>query len=219
MSAASSAGVSMRIAYHPDVRLSANPVLRIGAGQTASSGSVTITASHDTGHREAREVTLRPTLFSAAGGIVAPAPVSLTITEADPLPGVTLELAETVIPENGGETAVTARLDRVSAKDTTVTVTAEAVGGGGGYFVQHDAALLIPAGSLRSRGVVRVTAVDNDVDETARHVRVTGTAANDLGVTHPLDQELTITDDEPTPRLTLELSPATVRESGWTRAR
>ena len=212
MSAASSRGVSMRIAYNPDLILSANPVLRIAGGQTVSTASVTITAPDDMVHGAQREVTLRPTLFNAAGGIVAPAPVPLTITEDDPVPGVTLELSEIEIPENGGETTVTAWLDRLSTSDTTVAVGTAAVGQGS-YFTQHGSTLTIPAGSLWSRGRVRITALDNDVDETGRTVRVTGTATNDLGVTLPPDLDLAITDDDPTPTVALALTPDTVSES------
>ena len=212
LSATSSAGVSMRIAYDRDLRLSANPVLRIAAGQVASSGSVTITAPNDAVHGEDRQIVLRPTLFSAAGGIVAPAPVTLTIIEHDPVPGVTLELSEADIPENGGETTVTARLDRLSTKDTAVTVAAEA-GGAGRYFAQHGTVLTISAGSTWSRGRVRITALDNNVDDTGRTVRVTGAAANALGVTHPRDLTLTIRDDDPTPTVALALTRDTLHES------
>ena len=212
MSATSSQGVSMRIAYRRDLRLSANPVLRIDAGQTASSGSVTITAPDDAVHGEDRQVVVRPTLFSAGGGILAPPAVTLTITENDAAPGVMLELSEATIPENGGETTVTARLDRRSSKDTTVTVGTAAVGDSS-YFVQHGTTLTIAAGSLWSRGRVRITALDNDVDETVRDLRVTGTAANDLEVTQPPGLTLTIMDDDPRPALALALEADTVRES------
>ena len=212
MSATSSAGVSMRIAYNRDLTLSANPVLRIAVGQVASTGTVTIIAPNDQVHGEDRQIVVRPTLFSAAGGIVAPGPVTLTITENDAEPGVTLELSEAVIPENGGETTVTARLDRLSTSVTTVTVGTEAVGAGT-YFAQHGTTLTIQAGSLWSRGRVRITALQNDVDDTGRTVRVSGTSANALGVTQPGDLTLAISDDDPTPTVTLALTPDTLHES------
>ena len=125
---------------------------------------------------------------------------------------MTLELSEAVIPENGGETTVTARLDRLSTSVTTVTVGTEAVGAGT-YFAQHGTTLTIQAGSLWSRGRVRITALQNDVDDTGRTVRVSGTSANALGVTQPGDLTLAISDDDPTPTVTLALTPDTLHES------
>ena len=217
MSAPSSGSVSMRIAYDRRFGLSDFPVLRIPAGQTVSSASVTITAPDDAVHGPGLNVPVRTTLFSAAGGIVAPDAVTLTITDDEAAPAVTLELSETDIVENGGETTVTARLDRVSSADTTITVITEAVATGefaaADYFVQRGTALTIPAGSLWSRGRVRVTTLDNPVDGTGRTVTVTGTAQNDGGVTAPADLTLTISDDDPTPTVTLALSPDTVSEN------
>ena len=216
MSAPSSAAVSMRIAQDRRFHLSEFPTLRIAAGATASSETVTITAPDDQIHGPDVTAPVRTTLFSAAGGIVAPPPVTLTITDNEAVPAVTLELSETAIVENGGETTVTARLDRVSRQDTTVTVLTAAAPADdeGAYHVQEGTTLSIPAGSLWSRNRVRITAIDNVVDGTGRTVTVTGTAQNTLGVSNPGDLTLTISDDEPTPTVTLALSLDTLQEIG-----
>ena len=60
-----------------------------------------------------------------------------------------------------------------------------------------------------------ITAVDNDVDAADKTVTVSGTV-DATGVTAPDDVALTITDDEPTPSVTLRLSKTSIAEDGGT---
>ena len=146
-----------------------------------------------------------------------------TITDNDDPPGVTLALAASSIPENGGTTTVTATLGHASSAATTVTVTAV----GGSYTVGSDATITIAAGeTANATDSVTVTAVDDDIDNVVnRSVTVTGTAANarataDSQTLTVTGVTLTLTDDEATPTATLALSepdslkPDTIDESG-----
>ena len=128
-----------------------------------------------------------------------------------PLPTVSLELLSSEIAESGtgNSTTVRARLSRTSPAPTSVTVTA-----GAGVTVSGNP-LTITAGMTESTYSVTLTATDNNVDGPERKaVDVSGGATNTDGVTGPASVELTITDDDEPPTVTLALSPIEINESG-----
>ena len=104
---------------------------------------------------------------------------TLTITDNDAPPTVTLALLENAISE--GETSrVTATLNHPSSEVTTVEVTATAVPPAvDNDFTLSGTSLTIPAGETESRGSATLTAQNNTEDEADKQVRVTGRAEND----------------------------------------
>ena len=96
---------------------------------------------------------------------------------------MTLLLTPDAIAEAGGISTVTAVLDRPSSEETTVTVSAAAVSpAAAGDFTLAGSVLTIAAGRTDSAGTVTITAADNGVHEGDRQVRVSGAAANALGL-------------------------------------
>ena len=140
----------------------------------------------------------------------------LTITDDDDAPTVMLLLSRTSIGENGGSTNVTARLNRVSSETTTVTVSATAVSPAVSldFALSANKTLTITADQTTSTGTVTITANNNIVDSPNKTVRVSGTGDNSHGVTDPDDKELTITDDDDAPELTLAVRPSAIAEAG-----
>ena len=197
-----------------DFTLSMNKTLTITAGQTTSTGTVTITANDNTVDTPGKTVRVSGTATNSAG-VTGPSDVTLTIIDDDDPPTVTLELMPTSIDENGGSTTVTARLDRVSSETTTVTVSATAVSPAveGDFALSANKTLTITAGQTTSAGTVTITANNNDADTPNKTVRVHGTADNSHGVTVPADEELTITDDDAAPVMTLEVNPTVIAEA------
>ena len=197
-----------------DYTLSTNTTLTIPAGETTSTGEVTVTAVNNDVQAADKTVTVSATAANTQG-ITAPQAVTLTITDDD-TPTVTLNLDPASISENGGKSTVTATLDRVSTTATTVTVSAAPVDPAvsGDYTLSDNLVLTIPAGETDSTGVVTITAVDNDVDAADKTVTVSATAENDQGITAPEDVTLTITDDDDAPAVTLVLTPASITENG-----
>ncbi len=198
-----------------DYRLSENRVLTIAAGARASTGLVTITAVDNDVDAPDKTVTVSGTAANAQG-VTAPGDVPLTVEDDDEAPTVTLVLDPALITEAGGESTVTATLDRASSEDTTVTVTAAPVlpAEAGDYRLSENRVLTIAAGATTSTGLVTITAVDNDVDAPDKTVTVSGTAANTQGVTAPGDVTLTVEDDDEAPTVTLVLDPGTITEAG-----
>ena len=205
--------------------LSANRTLKFAAGDTASSGTVTITATDDNVDAPDRRVTVS----GRAGGTARaadPADVALTIADDEPTPRASLALSPALILEAGGASSVTASLSGASSAATTVTVAAAAVGAVATTDFRLSAArtLVIPAGRTASSGAVTITAVDNELIAPDLRLAVSARAANAHAVLQPAAATLTIADDDGAvvvipggrgrARLALALSPAAIDESG-----
>ena len=198
-----------------DFTLSNTTTLTIAAGSTTSSGTVTITAVNNNKDEPNKSVTVSG---SASGGLGVsdPSNATLTITDDEGLPTVSLTLSPSSISEDGGVTTVTAKLSGTSSAETTITVTATPVAPAvaGDFTLSNTTTLTIAAGSTTSSGTVTITANDNNKDEPNKSVTVSGSASGGLGVADPSNATLTITDDEGTPTVSLILSPASISEDG-----
>ena len=214
----SSVAVTVTVAASPvspavagDFMLSAANTLTFAANATASAGTVTVTAVGNTTDAPDKTVTVSGSLGLAQD----PSPVTLTITDDDAAPGVTLSLSDASIGESGGTSTVSAALSHPSSAATTVTVTAVA----GAFTAPSGAAgyIVIPAGgTTAATDTVTITAVDNDVDAPDNPVTVTATVANDQGAGSVTGATLTLEDDEGAPTVTLSVSPASISENGAT---
>ena len=170
----------------------------ISAGSSSGNATFTLVPQQDT--VDEPDETLKVTGTTTVTGLtVGPAGGAVvTLADDDAAPAVTLVLTPASISENGGESAVTATLDRASSEATTVAVTAAAGPNtvAGDFELSANAELAIAAGQTQSTGVVTVTAGDNDVHTGNRSVTVSGAAANDQGIVQPAAQTLTIEDDD-----------------------
>ena len=216
----SSVAVTVTVAASPvspavagDFMLSSANTLTFAANATASAGTVTVVAVGNTTDAPDKTVTVSGTASDSLGLAQDPSSVTLTITDDDAAPGVTLSLSDASIGESGGTSTVTAALSHPSSAATTVTVTAVS----GAFTVPSGAAgaIVIPAGgTTAATDTVTITAVDNDVDAPDNPVTVTATVANDQGAGSVTGATLTLEDDEATPTVTLSVMPASVSENG-----
>ena len=224
LSGASSTAVTLTVAATAgadtatgDFTLSNNTTLTIAAGTTTSTGEVTITAVDNAVDAPNKSVTISAT---ASGGSVAnPGSQTLTITDDEGTPTVSLVLKPTTINESGAtnKSTVTATLSGASSTAVTLTIGAAAGAdtGAGDFTLSNNTTLTIAAGTTTSTGEVTITAVDNAVDAPNKSVTVSA-AASGGSVANPGSQTLTITDDEGTPTVSLVLKPTTINESGAT---
>ena len=178
------------------VTLSTNRVLTIPAGQTVSSGAVTITGVDNSDQTGDVSVEVSATAANPSSlGVVEPEPVALAIADDETTPVVALSLSPAEIVEFEGRTFVTAMLDNRSVAETIVTISATPA-----EVVEEieENTLTIPAGQSASIGEgVKINAVDDsELTEAEKLVTVSGTAANSQGVTGPESVTLTINDDE-----------------------
>ena len=205
----------------------AGSTLTIAAEATASTGTVTIAPEDNETDAPDKTVTVSATASSVtpvgsdALDVNAPANVTLTITDDDPEPVVTLVLTPPSIHEvsTAGThvSTVTATQDRPSSEATTLTVSAAAGDHAvaGDFTLSANTALTIAAGSQTSTGTVTVTAVDNNVDSRDKTVTVSSADAdNDQGIAgNPSSQTLAVVNDEVAPTVTLVLANNSIRES------
>ena len=191
-------------------------VLTVPALATASSATVTLTAVDNRTDAPDRVVSLTAAADNTQG-VNQPAVKELTIEDEDDPPVVTLELAADTIAENGGSTTVTARLSHPSSAATTVTVAALKTIALAAEFALTGADLTIPAGDEVSSGMATIAAVNNDTDAPHQILTVSGTADNTHGYAgDPESHELTITDDENAPAVTLHLADRSIPEANGT---
>ena len=200
-----------------DYTLSSNRVLTIAAGQTTSTGTVTVTSVNNAVDAPDKTVTVSGTATNSQG-VTAPDSVTLTIRDNDATPTVTLVLSPASITEVNEQSTVTATLDHPSSEATTVTVSVspDSPAVAGDYRLSTNRVLTIAAGATTSTGTVMVTSVNNTVDAPHKTVTVSGAATNSQGATAPDDVTLTIRDNDATPTVTLVLTPDSITESGGT---
>ena len=169
------------------VRLSPNS-LTIPAGETA--GTVTLTVTAKDNNIDGPETTTVTVSADAENrlGVTDPAGATLTIQDDDGPPMVTLAVSPNPIPENGGVSTLTARLDRPSSRPIMVTVAPDPA-----YTLDGNPTLTFPAGTTARQGTVVLTAKDNAIDAPDAPVSVGGTANPSLTVAAA---ELTITDND-----------------------
>ena len=148
--------------------------------------------------------------------MTAPSSQSLTITDDDDTPTVTLILSSFSISESGGVAEVTASLSGPSSQDVTVAVSVSPISPAvsGDFTITSNNTLTIAAGSAHSTGKVTITGVDNSVDEPDKSVTVSATVSGGHEVGAPSNHSLAITDDDDTPKVTLVLSSMSISEDG-----
>ena len=138
---------------------------------------------------------------------------TLTITDNEAAPRVTLVLTPDSIGEDGGTATVTATATVASAEAFTVTVAATAdAPATDADFTLSGATLSFAANATQSTGNVTIAAVDNGVDAADKTLRVSGTVSRE-DVAAPADATLTIADDdEASTTVTLTVTPQRIDE-------
>ena len=204
-----------------DFTLSTATTLTFAANATTSTGLVTVTANGNSVDSPNKSVTVSGTA-AGGNGVADPPNVTLTLTDDETLPTVTLLLSEPdssspdAISETGGISTVTATLSGASSAAVTVTVAAAAGTGAvaADFTLSTATTLTIAANATTSTGVVTVRANGNDVDSPNKSVTVSGTASGGNGVADPPNVTLTLEDDEVLPTVALVLSSTLISETG-----
>ena len=224
LSAVSSEAVTVTVSAAPvgpaassDYTLSQNKTLTIAAGATNSTGTVTISAVDNDTDTADKQVTVSG---AASGGHGAANPASKTLTITDDDGAIALSVSPTSVAEADAATTatVTARLPgaaRSAATAITVKVgdSADAATEGTDYETVADLTLTIAAGATSGTAEFSMDPTQDTIDEGAGEtLSISGTtAASGLSVN---GTQMTITDDDATPTLTLALSASSITEDG-----
>ena len=150
-----------------------------------------------------------------------------TIVDDDSAPVVSLSLNPTAIHESdqsdgvfdSSVSTVTASLNRATSATVTVTVSAAAGTGAtaSDFSLSANRTLTIAAGQTASRGLVTVSAVDNDADDADKQVSVSGKVSGGMAGSAPADpaaMTLTILDDDGEPTLSIDSPSVAEGDSG-----
>ncbi len=183
--------------------------LTFAAGETSKTVAVSVTGDAT----DEPDETVKVSLGSATNATVSASAGTGTgtITDDDAAPTVALAVGVGSVNESGAgnSTTVSASLSHASSAATTVTLTVPA------GTTLSGTTLTVAAGATTSSGTVTITAVDNGRDEADRTVTVTGVAANGQGITQDSDGvELTITDDDDAPSLSIDSPSVAEGDSG-----
>ena len=211
---ASSADTTVMVRDGIRYKLGANAELTIPAGQTASVGSVTLTAVDNNVHAYDRTVLVSATATNAQG-INNPRDAALTITNDDLEPTVTLVFTPETFTE-GEESTYRAHLSHPSEAKQIVMSRQDAVPGVPWANVHISTyGVNVEPGDTVSPPVTLVFR-DNDVDEPNRQFRMQFNTYNVINDYKPTVQEMafTVLDDDGPPTVTLNLSPASISEGG-----
>ncbi|MDX2321571.1 MAG: DUF4347 domain-containing protein [Moritella sp.] len=170
----------------------------ISAGN--SSNTATVTGTADTVFDAAIDETAIVDISTlSAGNEGSTNQQTLTITDAESAPTVTLSVGSSPVVEDGGTSTITATLDTATYADVVVNLgyTGTATSGGTDYNTPSSS-ITIPAGSLTATAITGITTVDDvnaDGDQTIiiDVASVSGGSATESGTQQ---QTIIITDDD-----------------------
>ena len=203
-----------------DFTVSSNKMLTIAAGATTSTGTVTITAVDNAEDEPDKSVTVSGTAMNNQG-ITAPSSVTLTITDDDAEPELSIDSPSVTEGDSGSVTLrFTVSLDAASGKQVKVRYSDAGTGtatSGTDYTAITSAELTFAAGTTSQTFDVSVTG--DTTDEANETVLVTLSSPTNATVSSSAGTGTgTITDDDGTPTVTLALSPTSITESGAANA-
>ena len=188
--------------------------LTIAAGETTSTGTVTITAVNNAVYEGDKQVTVSGTATNDQG-VGGPDNVTLTITEDDAAPGLSVADASVDEGDTGSATMTfTVRLTPAAVAPVTVEwATSDGTATAGTDYTAGNGTLTFDAQD--SSKTFTVTVAGDEVDEPNETFTVTLSNASGATLGNATATG-TITDDDPTPRVTLVLSSETISENGGT---
>ena len=210
---ASSADTTLTVSVSPvspavagDYTLSGNQELTVAAGETTSTGLVTITAVNNAVDALDKEVTVSATAANSQG-ITAPQDVALTIADDD-APALSIGDASVDEGDLGESATATFTVSLVPAATLPVTVdwkTADRTATAGTDYTAASGSLTFETGEESK--TIAVTVTGDDMDEPNETFEVT--LSNAPGATFTdATATGTITDDDDAPAVTLVLTPA-----------
>ena len=216
------ANVTVTLSEDSDaVELSADPVLMIAAGETESTGVVTLTAVDDDNMRN--ELVLVRLVPSTDNAFVRFNDPIFVYTLDDDTTSARLTVSPVPAHAVEGETSkVIAHLSQPLSDDVTVTIgvdeahldhTARA----DEYTLSANRTLTIRAGEMRSTGDVTLASSNDEYYGPLFHRRVVLDIASVTGIDRNRvvkHSDWNIFEDEAVPRVTLETTPASIPENG-----
>ena len=188
----------------------AGTTLAVAAGATTSTGLVTVTAVDNSVGAANKSVTVSATA-SGGRGVAAPSDATLTITDDDF--GLDVGSVSGQATETGGTATFTVALQTRPTAAVTVSVSSLDAGEG----TASPSVLTFAPSAWNTAQTVTVTGANDNVDDgtVTWQVRLDPSSGdtNYNGLAN-VDVDVTTTDDDGAPGVTLSLNPSSIAESG-----
>ena len=199
----------------PDTDYTYTSSITISAGSTT--GTDTLTSTADDLYDAASNETAIISVASVSGGGATESGTqseTITITDAESAPTVTLAVSDTTVSEDGGTSTITATLSGKTFEDVTVSLSATGTAIDDTDYT-YGGSITISQGALTGTDTLTSTAddlYDAASNETAiiSVASVSGGGATESGTQ---SETITITDAESAPTVTLEVSSNTIAEN------
>ena len=187
--------------------------ITIAANATTATGTFSLTPTNDTSVEDAESISIDGTPESA-GATFTVGGTSLTLTDDDAMPAVTLAATPSSVAEAALATSVTVKATAASAVAwaRTVTVSVGKTGtaaSGTDYAALSNFDIAIAANALSGTGTFTLKPTQDTTNEGNETIGVAGTSPN----TTVTGTTVTLADDDINPAVTLSVSPASVLES------
>lgn len=213
--------ITVTVSTSSDHVTQSGTTLTIPAGATQSFGTVVLTSVDNVLPDGDRTVEVTGTATGVANLFVQPG--ELEVVDDEGMAKLAFRLSSSSIYESatsrrGGvnETSVIVESSQPVAAPVSVSVSVvpNSYGATASDFVVSGSDLTIPAGSTRSTGEVKVTAVDNAVWNNAKIITVSGTVDAAAGLDAPASRNVIINNDDLPVLLRIRARPNTISEDG-----
>ena len=179
--------------------------ITISAGTTTS--TITITSVADDLFDAASDETVIVSfdcLLSGAANLLSGQTQTITITDAESAPSVTLSVNNSSIDENGGTTTPTVTLSNATYQDVTVALaysgTATAAASGADYNSSASTSITVSQGSTSADAATVITSVDDSDSEGDETIIIDVASVSGGSASESTEQKVTVTisDDDNT---------------------
>ncbi len=198
-----------------DYILSDDPMLTIGPGILTSTGTVTITAVQNNIDEPDKIVTVSGQVTNTLA-VTDPEDVTLRIIDDDNATKVTLTVVPPEVNEGSENTEVTveATIDVPRSTDTELTISVESSTAisGADFIGVPSFPLMIPAKEIKGTKIFSLAPIADGLDEPDETILIGGTTlVEGLEIDGAM---ITLIDSDPTPKVTLILTPEEIEENG-----
>ena len=182
---------------------------------TSGTANISVVVVDDDVHDGPAETVVLTITDDAAYSVGTVSVSTVTITDDEMLPEVSLVLTPGEVSESGDPVVVTATLDHAS--DEAIELVVEEDSDGAAVTLSDNKTLTIAAGATVSTGTVTLTPNDDDIDTADRAVDVTASASGGNDIEGPEGEFLFVLDDDDT-TVTLSRAAGTSVAEGSTHA-
>ena len=193
--------------------------ITISAGSTT--GTATVTGVADTLYDAAAAETVMVDIDTVSvGNENGTQQQTISITDAESAPTVSLSVGNSSVSENGGASSITATLDHATYEDVTVSLGYSGTATSGTDYATPSSSITISAGDTSANATTGITGIDDSTEEGSETIiidisSVSGGGASESGTQQ---QTITLTDDDDQTPPTFDATPSlsSVSASGAT---